>query len=215
MAGGTFTPPDSIRLFHSVEMGDSLDCNHLATGYVAVRGAGRLRDRGSHQNHPDCRTCSETGANRLMLVEELVNRPTHGKDAHICRQAQTRSLTFGTVQPSVRELKPKGKAISDMPLRSGRLEKRAQLAVPIRVSSLMEPDSERSTTENVCPSGLRIMTRKPRKLNERLFIQSLDGELRTMARVVYCQRLSDGRFGVGLEFQEVANWPKRSFAGVD
>lgn len=99
-----------------------------------------------------------------------------------------------------------------MPLRSGRLEKRAQLAVPVRISSLVEPGSERSTTENVCPSGLRIVTQKPRSLNERLLIQSLDGELRTMARVVYCQCLSDGRFAVGLEFQEVANWLKKSFA---
>jgi len=103
-----------------------------------------------------------------------------------------------------------------MPLKSGRLEKRAQLAVPVRISSLLETGSERSTTENVCPSGLRIVTRKPRRLNERLLVQSLDGDLRTFARVVYCQRLSEGRFGVGLQFEvQAASWPKRQLTGVD
>lgn len=99
-----------------------------------------------------------------------------------------------------------------MPPRTGRLEKRAQLAVPVRISSLLEPGSERSTSENVCPSGLRVVTRKPRRLNERLLIQSLDGELRIFARVVYCQRLSEGRFGLGLQFEEQpATWRKRPF----
>jgi hypothetical protein len=97
-----------------------------------------------------------------------------------------------------------------MPLRSGRLEKRTRLTVPVQIASLEDVTrTERSTTENVCPSGLRILTQGPRKLNERLLIRSLDGELRTLARVVYCQRLSDGRFGLGLQLQqEIASWPK-------
>jgi hypothetical protein len=32
-------------------------------------------------------------------------------------------------------------------------------------------------------------------------IRSVDGDLRTLVRVVYCQRLPDGRFGIGLQFQ--------------
>lgn len=103
-----------------------------------------------------------------------------------------------------------------MPLKSGRLEKRAQLAVPVRISSLLEPGSERSTTENVCPSGLRIVTRKPRRLNERVLVQSLDGALRTFARVVYCERLSEERFGLGLQFEgQLASWRKKPLMDVD
>jgi hypothetical protein len=50
-------------------------------------------------------------------------------------------------------------------------------------------------------------------MNERLMINSLAGDLRTLARVVYCQRLPDGRFGVGLQFQGLAvDWPRGSFA---
>jgi len=101
-----------------------------------------------------------------------------------------------------------------MPERSGRLEKRCRLAVPVEISSLQNrAATERATTENFCSLGIRILTQRARELNERLWVRSLDGDLRTLARVVYCQRLSDGRFGVGLQFQgQVVNWSKGSLA---
>jgi hypothetical protein len=103
-----------------------------------------------------------------------------------------------------------------MPLRSGRLEKRIRLAVPVEISSPQNPSAaERTTTENVCSLGIRVLTQRARHLNERLMISSLVGDLRTLARVVYCQRLPDGQFGVGLQFQGVAiNWPRDSLAGT-
>jgi hypothetical protein len=99
-----------------------------------------------------------------------------------------------------------------MPLRSGRLEKRTPLSIPVRISSHKEPSAgERSTTENVCSLGLRVLVQRAREMNERLLIKTADGELQTDARVVYCERLLDGRFALGLEFRgEVANWLKRS-----
>jgi len=103
-----------------------------------------------------------------------------------------------------------------MPERSGRLEKRIRLAVPMQISSLLDPAAtERTTTENVCSLGIRILTQRARDLNERLMIRSLVGDLRTLARVVYCQRLPDGRFGVGLQVQgRPVNWPKSSLGGA-
>src|SRR3981189_2791273 len=97
---------------------------------------------------------------------------------------------------------------------SGRLEKRVRLAVPVEISSPQDPSaSERTTTENVCSLGLRILTQRAKEMNERLMISSLAGDLRTLARVVYCQRLPDGRFGVGLQCQGLAvDWPRGSFA---
>lgn len=94
----------------------------------------------------------------------------------------------------------------------GRLERRIQLTVPVQISSLQDPSgSERTTTENVCSLGLRVLTQKARGQNERLLISSLVGDLRALARVVYCERLPDGRFGVGIQFQgEAINWPKES-----
>ena len=103
-----------------------------------------------------------------------------------------------------------------MPMRSGRLEKRIQLAVPVEISSPLNPSAaERTTTENVCSLGIRVLTQRGRELNERLMINSLVGDSRTLARVVYCQRLPDGGFGVGLQFQGVGiRWPKDSLAGA-
>jgi hypothetical protein len=99
-----------------------------------------------------------------------------------------------------------------MPMESGRLERRTRLAIPVRISSLKEPSAgERSTTENVCSLGIRVHVRRARELNERLLIKSADGQLQTDARVVYCERLLDGRFALGLQFNgEVANWVKKS-----
>jgi hypothetical protein len=103
-----------------------------------------------------------------------------------------------------------------MTLRSGRLEKRVRLAVPVEISSLHDPSAiERTTTENVCSLGVRVLSQRTKELNERLMFNSLVGDLRILARVVYCQRLSDGRFGVGLQFQEIAaEWTRNSRASA-
>ena len=103
-----------------------------------------------------------------------------------------------------------------MAVRSGRLEKRVQLSLHVQISSLYDPaTTERSTTENVCSLGMRVVTQKAKQLNERLMISSSVGNLRAMARVVYCQRLPDGRFGVGIQFQgQSVNWTTGSLAGA-
>ena len=89
-----------------------------------------------------------------------------------------------------------------MPLRSGRLEKRIEVAVPLQISSILDPETaERTRTENVCSLGVRVLTEQARELDERLMIRSLRGDLQRLARVVYCQRLPDGHFAVGLQFQ--------------
>ena len=104
-----------------------------------------------------------------------------------------------------------------MPIRSGRLEKRARLAIPVRICSLQEPSAaERSTTENICSLGIRVLVRHARKLNERLLIKSADEELQRDARVVYCERMVDGRFALGLEFNGgAANWVKKTMGSGD
>ena len=102
-----------------------------------------------------------------------------------------------------------------MAVRSGRLEKRIQLSLPVQISNLYDPSrTERTTTENVCSLGMRVLTQKARELDEQLMISSMVGDLRAPARVVYCHRLPDGRFGVGIEFQrQSVNWQAGSLAG--
>ena len=103
-----------------------------------------------------------------------------------------------------------------MPARSGRLEKRIPLAVPLQISSVLDPAAaEHTTTENVCSLGMRVLTQHARELNERLMISSLMGDLRAFARVVYCQRLPNGHFAVGLQFQRQAvDWSRGSLVGA-
>jgi hypothetical protein len=97
-----------------------------------------------------------------------------------------------------------------MPARSGRLEKRIGLAVPVEILSPQNPAAaERATTENVSSLGIRVLTQRARDLNERLMISSLVGDLRTLARVVYCQRVAENRFAVGLELsRKVELWAR-------
>ena len=94
--------------------------------------------------------------------------------------------------------------------RSGRLEKRIRLAVPVEILSPQNPAAaERATTENVSSLGIRVLTQRARDLNERLMISSLVGDLRTLARVVYCQRVAENRFAVGLELsRKVELWAR-------
>jgi len=103
-----------------------------------------------------------------------------------------------------------------MPTRSGRLEKRIQLAFPVEISTLRDPSAtERTSTENVCSLGVRVVSERRKELNERLMVRSFVGDLRTVARVVYCQRLSDGRFGVGMQFLGIGTkWKADSGAGL-
>jgi hypothetical protein len=70
-------------------------------------------------------------------------------------------------------------------MRSGRLERRTRLAIPVRISSIEEPPAgERSTTENICSLGIRMLVRRARESNERLLIKSADGELEGMKGLV-------------------------------
>lgn len=102
-----------------------------------------------------------------------------------------------------------------MAVRSGRLEKRVPQSLPVQISSFYDPSTtERTATENVCSLGMRVLTKKARELNEPLMISSLVGDLRALARVVYCQWLPDGRFGIGIQFQRQSlNWPTSLFIG--
>lgn len=93
----------------------------------------------------------------------------------------------------------------DLPLRrqvqtmnSGRKEKRSakKLAVQLSNDTVV---AEYASTENVSAKGARIRTVRPWKLDTRVLVKSTWYELRTQARVVYCQALPDTTFAVGLE----------------
>lgn len=99
---------------------------------------------------------------------------------------------------------------------SGRFEKRIPLAVPVQIARPEESSAvERTTTENVCSIGIRVLTQWARELGERVVISSPAANLQAAARVVYCERLPGGRFGIGFHFLEtLVRWPK-SVPGAD
>jgi hypothetical protein len=105
-----------------------------------------------------------------------------------------------------------------MPMGSGRFEKRTWLAIPVQISGLQDPPTaaERTITENICSLGIRVLASRPRELNERVLINSADGDLQTQARVIYCQPLQHGRFAIGLAFpKETTMWVNKTLGRGD
>jgi hypothetical protein len=88
-------------------------------------------------------------------------------------------------------------------MRTGRLEKRAALSVPLRFSSTDRPgEAEATTTENVSSCGARVVTHRPLRPDQELLVTLRGAAMPTPARVVYCQALSTGSFGSRLEQDE-------------
>jgi hypothetical protein len=84
----------------------------------------------------------------------------------------------------------------------GRTEKRLRLRVPLELSKLQYPnEAETTVTENICSMGARVLSWRAIEPNERLMVRFLEFNMRTQARVVYCQRVRHGQFSVGLQFQ--------------
>jgi hypothetical protein len=75
-----------------------------------------------------------------------------------------------------------------------------RLAVPLELFKWQDPaSSERTFTENVSSEGVRVLARRMGQPREQLMVSFLEGNLRTQAQVVHCQRLLNGRFGIGLQ----------------
>ena len=91
----------------------------------------------------------------------------------------------------------------EMPSRTGRTEKRIHLAVNVQVWAAGAPGyEEKSTTENVSAHGARIVTSQAHLPSDRLFVASRGAARGSEGRVVYCQPLAGGRFGLGLVFSD-------------
>ena len=94
-----------------------------------------------------------------------------------------------------------------MATRTGRVEKRIRLEVPMEISSLQKLDptdpTEKTTAENVSACGVRVLTKRALPPQERLLVTSpISHEEPIRARVVYCQPLAEGVYGVGLQFEK-------------
>ncbi len=91
---------------------------------------------------------------------------------------------------------------------NGRFEARALL----RVAVLVRGRSRRSLpdlalTDNVSARGARIITKRSRRPGDICELTGLSGASYVLARVVYCERLANRNYCIGLELQESQqNW---------
>jgi hypothetical protein len=98
-----------------------------------------------------------------------------------------------------------------MPVPTGRAEKRIARAVTIEVCPQNEPMlKERTLTENVSPHGARIMMEREWRPGQHVVVISPKEGVQSRAQIVYCQRVLQSRFAVGLELsEEVELWARR------
>jgi hypothetical protein len=89
-----------------------------------------------------------------------------------------------------------------------RLEDRSPVHVTVDLSGLdVHTAAQQGVTENVSARGARVLTSKPWQPNDHVRVRSLLGNLRSRARVVYCQPLGSDSFAIGLElFVSVGEW---------
>ena len=83
---------------------------------------------------------------------------------------------------------------------SDRIEGRA--AITVRVCLILpdnSPQSEIARTENVSSHGARVIAGKLWQTGKSALVRSEEGQFEWTGRVVYCQRLPDGKFAVGLQ----------------
>jgi hypothetical protein len=82
---------------------------------------------------------------------------------------------------------------------TGRSEKRTPVELAVVLSHLTEtPFKETNFTENVSSRGLRAITKRMWQAGAPLLVTFAGEAIPGQARVVYCQRLENKRFAVGL-----------------
>jgi hypothetical protein len=92
-----------------------------------------------------------------------------------------------------------------MAMPTGRSEKRTSIEVDVVLSHLNEKSfRETASTENVSSRGLRTITKRMWQPGTQLLVSFSGEDTQGQARVVYCKRLANKRFAVGLSLSAKA-----------
>jgi hypothetical protein len=86
----------------------------------------------------------------------------------------------------------------------GRMEKRLPIAIVVRLSPAQDQPAngtEVAYTENVSAHGARVVSHHPWATGEIIRVTSLKDENTIRGKVVYCKKLPDNRYLIGLNFQ--------------
>jgi len=94
-------------------------------------------------------------------------------------------------------------------LPTGRFEQRIAKTEVVELLHMDESPIAKveAITENVSPQGARVITDSICAGGKRVRLNALEEHLQLPARVVYCQRLEERKFAVGLQFDvRVETW---------
>jgi hypothetical protein len=80
---------------------------------------------------------------------------------------------------------------------SGRKERRLPIVVAVWLGG---KEHEQTYTDNLSARGARVMSARPWHAGEQAEITPVKEEARMRGEVVYCQKLEEGHFFIGLKF---------------
>jgi len=87
---------------------------------------------------------------------------------------------------------------------SGRMERRYPIIVVVclkRTEREGTRGEEKTYTDNISAHGARLFSKQPQQPGDDVMITPIKEET-TCGKVVYCERLADHRYGVGVKFQD-------------
>jgi hypothetical protein len=101
----------------------------------------------------------------------------------------------------------------------GRMEKRLPIAIVVRLIHGQDQHvngAELTYTDNLSAHGARVVSKRSWQTGEIVHLTSLKDETTIRGRVVYCQKLLDDRYCIGLNFPDSpVSWSTyRTFSGT-
>jgi hypothetical protein len=101
---------------------------------------------------------------------------------------------------------------------SGRMERRLPIILIVRLAVARSEGTngeERTYTDNISAHGARVFSRQPLQPDDEILITPVNEET-VCGNVVYCQRVADDRYGIGVKFQDrTVTWSAmRRFDGI-
>ena len=86
----------------------------------------------------------------------------------------------------------------------GRMEKRLPIAIVVQLAHAQSQPldgTELTYTDNVSAHGARVVSNRPWQTGEAVQLTSLKDTTTLSGKVVYCRKLPDDRYCIGLTFQ--------------
>lgn len=93
---------------------------------------------------------------------------------------------------------------------SRRTELRTAVNVPVELYSLDNAAFEITHTINVSQHGACVSSDTAWAANQRVSIRALDGQLKSHARIIYCQNSCGQGYVIGVQLQQpIGTWPEK------